>query len=128
MNKLIEYLKTKYGITVTVEELLAQFKSDPIVVDPMKIITEVCYFYDVKYSDIREKRRFRDLVSPKHVAIYFLDKLTHLSNKEVMAYFGQQHTMVQHAKKAIKDRMDTEPDFRKEISLLNTHLRIKMAM
>ena len=128
MNKLILYLKEKYGIDVTKEELIEQMRSDPKPIDPMNIIEEICSFYDLTFTDMKKKRRFRDLVSPKQVAIYFIDRYTDLSNKEVMAYFHQHHTGVQHAKHVISDRTDTEPEFKKEIDLLNTHLRIKMAM
>jgi len=127
MNKLITYLKEQYGVTVTKEEILEQLKPDEKPIDPFRVIEAVYNFYDGDIKNIISKSRVPEIMLPNQVAVYFVKEYTQIKAYEIGKYFWHNEGFVYHCIKSIRNRIDTDSDFKKEIDLLNTYLRIKLS-
>jgi len=80
-----------------------------------KIIDTVYKFYGIDTSLATIKDRQPKFVLPRQVSYYLIKEYTKLTNAQTALLFGQDHSTTNHAKKAVMNRIDTEPIFRHEI-------------
>ncbi|MBL7070361.1 MAG: chromosomal replication initiator protein DnaA [Candidatus Omnitrophica bacterium] len=80
--------------------------------EPQKLITVdfiqrcVAEEFGVTMADLKAKRRTRNIVLPRQIAMYLSRELTDLSLPEVGAFFGgKDHTTVLHSYNKIKDQV-----------------------
>lgn len=66
--------------------------------------------FDVRLADMTSKRRPQSVAVPRQVAMFLCRRLTKASLPEIATYFDKTHATVLHACKAIRGRMDTDPD------------------
>jgi len=67
-------------------------------IDVDLIQKKVSEYYNIKPHDMRAKRRTKQLVLPRQVAMYLSRDLTNLSLSEIGAFFGgRDHTTILHA-------------------------------
>lgn len=84
---------------------------------PKKIIEAVVNFYDIKINDLSEKDRKRELVHPRHVAMYLLRSELNLSYPSIGEKFGKRdHTTAIHACKKIKKEVEQNESLSEEIN------------
>lgn len=78
----------------------------------------VAEYYKIKVSDMQSKRRQRNIVVPRHIAMYLAKELTQKSLNEIADYFGgrDHSTVLSAVNKISKERMSDQE--------LNHHLRI----
>jgi chromosomal replication initiator protein len=89
------------------------------------IIEKVSSFYNIKISEIKGHRRLKQLVRPRHVAMYLVRSHTNHSFPEIGRIFGgRDHATVQHACKKIRRLMQTENDIRNAIHTLERNLSV----
>jgi chromosomal replication initiator protein len=64
----------------------------------------VCEYFDLKFSDMKIKKRSRAIAYPRQIAMYLARQRTDYSLPEIGEYFGgRDHTTVMHAYEKIKD-------------------------
>ena len=80
-----------------------------------RIINTVYKHYGIDTALSKIKDRHPKMVLPRQVSYYFIKKYTKLTNAQTALLFGQDHSTTNHAKKAVMNRIDTEPIFRHEI-------------
>ena len=81
---------------------------------------EVAAYYRVTLVDLKNKKRNKNVVLPRQVAMYLTRKLTTHSLPEIGAAFGgKDHTTVLHAYKKIEKDCFTNPEVKKGIDHLN---------
>ncbi len=81
-----------------------------------EIISTVASFYGLKVSDLKGTRRLKQIVRPRHVAMYLVRTRTELSFPDIgRAFGGKDHATVQHACKKVIRLLDKEPDLRNAI-------------
>jgi len=69
-----------------------------IRVKPLDLINQVADYFGVDISEVRGARRVKNLVFPRHVAMFLLNKDCNMSLVEVGSWFGgRDHTTVMHA-------------------------------
>jgi hypothetical protein len=95
----------RYGVTVR-----------NFIVDPMKIKRVVCNFFSISEQEICFRRRKRNIVFPRQVAMYVMTQHTDLSLQSIGSEFGDyDHTTVVHSREVIRDLMCSDPDVRKSV-------------
>lgn len=101
-----------------VDESVAQEVLKDLIVETEKKITvdliqrKVAEYFEVRPSDMTAKRRSRNIVYPRHVAMYLSREMTGLSFPEIGENFGgRDHTTVLHAYEKIKK------DLKKDLKL-----------
>lgn len=75
----------------------------------------ICIFYGIAIEQIYSKRRDRDIVTCRHLSMYFIRRYTKMSLKSIGERFGRDHTTVIHAIGSVVKFMDIEEDYRKEV-------------
>jgi chromosomal replication initiator protein len=84
---------------------------------------EVAAYYRVTVADLKTKKRNKNVVLPRQVAMYLARKLTTHSLPEIGAAFGgKDHTTVLHAYKKVEKDFITNLEVKKSIDHLNSIL------
>lgn len=111
------------GSDVTIDnarEILKDIISDESSSAPMsidKIQEVVSNHYHIQVKDLKSNKRTKNIVFPRHLAMYIARKMTENSTTEIGKKFGNRdHTTVMYACKIIRKKLDDDPYFN---SLLN---------
>jgi len=126
LNILIAYQKLNGSLPElkTVKSLLNNLISSPAkLVNAKKIIKVVSEFYDLKERDLTSSSRKKEIVKPRHVAMYLL-------REELKSSFpfigrklgGKDHTTAIHAYKKISNEIDQNGGLPEEISLIKQRI------
>jgi len=81
---------------------------------------------NIKPSDMKSKKRTKNVVNARRIAIYLARNLTPNSMPQIAVYFGMKdHTAISHAMKKINEIIDSDENFKvilEELSnKVNTH-------
>ncbi len=108
------YLSTLYGRKVDLaicQEALKDYlaaESDDVSVD--EIIDCTCKYYGVNKSDVVGKRKNKEVVMPRQVAIYLINEFTNIPLSSIGSYFGgREHTTVMYARDKISALIVSDP-------------------
>ncbi len=100
---------TKNAIKDQIKEKQENITIDDIV----KIISKEL---NIKPSDIKSKKRTKNVVNARRIAIYLARNLTPNSMPQIALYFGMKdHTAISHAMKKIKDIIDNDENFKVQL-------------
>ena len=90
--------------------------------EPTKLITidfiQRCVVeeFGISLQDLKTKRRNKQVVFPRQIAMYLSRKLTELSLPEIGELFGgKDHTTVLHSYKKIQKDIDNNPDLKERV-------------
>jgi len=115
-DKLISLAVAKQVLKDMVKETIKTISVDMVQ-------KEVAAYYRVTLADLKTKKRNKNVVLPRQVAMYLARKLTTHSLPEIGAAFGgKDHTTVLHAYKKIEKDFMTNPEVKKNIDHLNSIL------
>ncbi|MCK9432085.1 MAG: chromosomal replication initiator protein DnaA [Candidatus Omnitrophica bacterium] len=91
--------------------------------EPSKLITidfiQRCVVeeFGVSLQDLKTKRRNKQIVLPRQIAMYLSRELTELSLPEIGELFGgKDHTTVLHSYKKIKEEVNNNPELKEKIN------------
>ncbi len=90
---------------------------------PESIIKLVAEKFGLKPSEIRSRKRTRNIVLPRQVAMYLIRKVTALSLPEIGELFGgMDHTSVLHGIKKVENLLKKDESLRKTVEELEKRL------
>ena len=102
--------------------LVNQTDSRPIT--PNTIIQEVSRFYNISIEDIKGKKRKKEIVKPRQIAMYLARQLTDLSFPKIGEDFGNKnHTTVIHAYEKISQELKYDPELERDIHQVTQTLK-----
>ncbi len=102
---------------------LTLFQERKISID--NIQKTVADFYGIRVSDLKSKRRNRQIARPRQVAMALAKELTSLSLPDIGdAFGGRDHTTVIHACKKVAELIKTDPKIKDEYSTLQKILMV----
>ncbi len=105
----------------------AKNKSNIIRLKPQKVIKKVCDHFEVKQSEIKGRRRHKEIVYPRHMAMYILKNSLDLSYVEIGKWFSNRdHTSVMHAKNKIENLLEEDDVVLQDFNNIKSKL-IKMS-
>lgn len=105
------------------QHLSSMLDDHPSSINADDIMATVANFYNVKVSDLKGSRRLKQLVRPRHVAMFLVRKHTQHSFPEIGRLFGNRdHATVQHAVKKIRSQIQQDVDTRSAIQTLDRNL------
>lgn len=88
-----------------------------------KIQKEVAEYFRVSVADLKARRRNRNIILPRQIAMYMSRKLTNSSLPEIgSAFGGKDHTTVLHACKKIEKQIQADKDIQQRINAITTVL------
>ncbi|MEA2108167.1 MAG: chromosomal replication initiator protein DnaA [Pseudomonadota bacterium] len=101
-------LKNKREISIDfVKKVLKDIiKMDEKIITVDEIITKTAEYYHLRTSDIRSRRKTRNIVIPRQIAMYLARQLTHCSYPDIADKFGgKDHSTVIYAEKKVKNTL-----------------------
>ncbi len=94
-----------------------------ISASPADVIKTVANHYKLKQTSIKGKKRVKELVIARHIAMFLLKEELSLSLVEIGKWFsGRDHTSVLHAVNKIKKSVSSDDRIRQDVSALRTTL------
>lgn len=89
----------------------------PITIESIQKV--VCDFYNIKLSDIKARKRTKDIALPRQVAMYISKQITDSSLNDIGKSFGgKDHATVIYACKQIEERRSKDDTFNRMIENL----------
>ncbi len=86
-------------------------------ISPESIIEIVSKFFNVTKEQLTGKKKTKDIVEPRQIAIYVINELLGLPLMAIGQIFGgRDHTTIMHARDKITARIKTEPKLKIQIS------------
>ncbi len=89
------------------------------------IINTVSRKYGIEIDALLGKKKTKDIVSARHVAVYLIRKMTDLSLPDIGKVFNRDHSTIMHSVDKIQSEVDDSPERRKEIDDLMELVRTK---
>jgi len=121
LNKIVFFSSLTNNV-INTRELAAEALSDFIedkdgAIDASDIIGAVCKFYKISTDDLFSKKKTKNLVEPRMIAIYLITDLLPMPLAQIGEIFGgRDHTTIIHARDKITDEIKT-----------NTRIKITVA-
>ncbi|RLA63437.1 MAG: chromosomal replication initiator protein DnaA [Epsilonproteobacteria bacterium] len=113
LNALSSMLNQEITLDFTqnaIKDQLKEKKENINIDDIVKIISKEL---NIKPSDIKSKKRTKNVVSARRIAIYLARNLTPNSMPQIAVYFGMKdHTAISHAMKKINEIIDNDENFK----------------
>ncbi len=86
-------------------------------ISPEYIIDIVSKFFDISKEQLVGKKKTKDIVEPRQIAIYVINELLGLPLMAIGRLFGgRDHTTIMHARDKITDRIKTEKTLATQVS------------
>ena len=110
------------GVAMTVEtaaKALGQSIRDEIKkpVNVNKILNAVCNYYSVKAADIKGKKRTKDLVIPRQVAMFLIKELTETPYMTIGEFLGgRDHTTIMYGVDKINEELTEMGKTRQDVT------------
>ena len=108
------------------EEVLGKYfgQEAPPVIDAQKVQQEVAKRFSVQIADIKGASRSKDIVAPRHVAMYLIRQLTDWSLPAIgRAFGGRDHSTVIHACKCIAAKLAADRAFAELVEELSRQIQ-----
>lgn len=75
---------------------------------PEQIIETVCKYFDITKQDIVGKKKSKDVVEPRMIAIYLISEILEIPLVSIGKIFGgRDHTTIMHSRDKISDQLKT---------------------
>jgi len=86
----------------------------------------ICDYYHIKLTDLKAKRRTKNIALPRQVAMYLCRKYTAISFPAIGDKFGgRDHSTVIHASKTIERKIKDDPSVQSAIESLERNLNAR---
>jgi chromosomal replication initiator protein len=109
--------KTEPELDDCYEALKESHDSNKYQTTAEKIIGEVCKYFDISRDDITGKKRNREFVEPRMVAIYLIAEVLNIPLISIGQILGgRDHTTVMHARNRIEDLYSSDLRIRRIIN------------
>jgi len=93
-----------------IKDQLAEKQANITIDDIVKMISKEL---NIKLSDIKSKKRTKDIVNARRITIYLTRTLTGNSMPQIAVYFGMKdHTAVSHAMKKVNELIEENENFK----------------
>ena len=116
--------KTPVDILLAKEVLknIIKQKEELISIDSVQKV--VSNFFNIKISDLKVKRKYKNYVVPRQIAMYLSRKLTSASLLEIGEKFGgKDHSTVLHSIKKVEEKISKEKSFKETIENLQGRIK-----
>lgn len=101
------------------ERMLLWKSMNQVELNVEKIIKITCQFFGQSARMVTQQGRKECVIEPRHVSFYLARKLTGASLEKVGEMFdGRDHGTVFHGVSSVQNRIETEPEFKRKVDLI----------
>ncbi len=97
--------------------------SEPTSVTIDKIFRMVSEHFEVPLSEVKGRRRTREVVQARHMVVYLLSKMVDLPSTNIAKLFEQDHSSILYAINTLESKVKTDPAFRETVEELTKAIR-----
>ncbi|WP_309496932.1 chromosomal replication initiator protein DnaA [Sulfurovum sp.] len=113
LNALSSMLNQKITLDFAQNAIKDQLKEKKENITIDSIVKIISRELNIKPSDIKSKKRTKNVVNARRIAIYLARNLTPNSMPQIAVYFGMKdHTAISHAMKKINEIIDNDENFK----------------
>jgi chromosomal replication initiator protein len=108
---------------LVIEVLGADFASAKTEITPNQIIKTVSAYFALKPKDLRGKRRLKEIVLPRQIAMFLMRstlKTPYMEIGEILG--GRDHTTIMHGEQKIAKLLEENTKIREQVSALRTQI------
>ncbi len=87
------------------------------------IMREVENFYKIKHADLVGRSRARNIVYPRHIAIYLCRQLLDLPFNNIAKKFNRDHTTAMHSVTSVEEMVRNNREVQEEVEVLKQIIR-----
>lgn len=125
LTKIVAYsdlIRREVTLDVAKEQLsyLTATKQDNVSID--RIIKAVAEYFNISSSDIRGRKRTKNIAWPRQIAMYIINHLGEYSMNEIGNEFGKDHTTVIYAIQKVEDSIKSNPTLEPVIQKIEASL------
>lgn len=92
-----------------VARFLGQAPKKPLIADHKQVLSIICSFFDISLKDLTGPKRQKELVLPRHIAMYLLSEELRLTVEKIGQILGgRDHTTIMHGRDKMKKLMNTD--------------------
>ena len=100
---------------------LNEKKKDGIMLD--NVLKTVAKYYQVLVSDLKSKKRHKDISTIRQIAFYLMKKLTFHSLQTIGEHVGKRdHSTVLHSISKVENLISTDPSFAKKLKVVEQEI------
>ena len=89
------------------------------LITPDLIQREVANYFHLSIADLKARKRNKNLIAPRQIAMYLIRELTELSLPEIGQFFGgKDHTTILHGYKKIRDLLKTNQELSTKVKTI----------
>ena len=104
------------------KDMISVISVDDISIDLIQ--KKVANFYNISYSDMKSKKRPKNIAFPRQIAMFLARRLTEFSTTEIGNEFGgKDHSTVIHAISKIGQKYESEETFRMKVEKLISEIK-----
>lgn len=112
LNALSSMLNQEITLDFAQNAIKDQIKEKKELVSIDDILSLVSKELNIKPSDIKSKKRIRNVVRARRISIYLARNITQSTMPQIAVYFGMKdHTAISHAMKTINDIIESDENF-----------------
>lgn len=123
LTKLVAYADLVHkNITLEIaqnqlKDVFSQSKQGNVTIE--SIIRVVADYFKLSYADMKGKKRTKNIVLPRQLAMYITREITEYSTTEIgLEFGGRDHTTVMHGCQKIEERLKLDPNMDSSIQSL----------
>lgn len=99
-----------------VARFLGQPPRKPITTDHKQILSTVCSFFNITLKDLTGPKRQKELVLPRHLAMYLLSEELKFTVERIGQILGgRDHTTVMHGRDKMKRMINTDKEIQRTL-------------
>ncbi|MBE7074950.1 MAG: chromosomal replication initiator protein DnaA [Clostridiales bacterium] len=130
LSKVSFYATLMGKTTATMEDAYQAFKEDQFEkqerITPENIIKEVCNYFNISEYEITGKKKSKDIVEPRMIAIYLIDNTLNLPLVTIGKIFGgRDHTTIMHSREKITEQIKRDNKMAAIINDIKAKLSIR---
>jgi chromosomal replication initiator protein len=118
------FYNKEINLELTKEILNKNSKKEEKPITIESIINTVCEYFDVDVDAIQTKSRKHEVVQVRQISMYLAKKHLDFSTSKIGAYIGKRdHATVLHACNMVKDQLQVDKNFRKDMENIESSLK-----
>lgn len=119
ISAMASLMNRKIDVDLALSILNNLYPATDETLSPESIIKMVAEEFNIKISDIKSRKRTKNVLLPRQIAMYLIRKFTNLSYTEIAEVFGgMDHTSVMHSVKKVERLLKEDANFKATVENL----------
>lgn len=115
--------KGNFTLAQAKDVISKMFAQDTTQINAEIIQHVVADYFNISYSDIKGKKRHKNIAFARHIAVYLIHQLTELSFTEIGNEFGKDHTTIMHSCEVITKQLQVDESLNDTLDIIKREIK-----